>query len=125
MMLNLMIPISLLVVIMIYVLNLIIKRDGKYTDVYIFIVCMVMVIAIFALIIITFIPNLKGTFKSDYQKCVERYYVESKRREVTIDGRELFYVKFKAGDEIETTRAFYDIAEPGIYIKEKNECTLM
>lgn len=119
---NLIILIGIIIIALIFIVNILIEKDSKYMNYYIFIAIAIAGFSIFSLSVAQSLPSIRGSFKSEYNKCREKYYIESKRKEVTIDGREIFYIKFRTGSEIETTENFYRIAEPEDYIKEIEKC---
>lgn len=122
---NLMIYIVLILVAMVFSLSVVLKKENKYTDLIIGIIIFSTIIGIFGIIIITFIPNMQGSFKSDYDKCNEKYFIENKRKFTTFDGVEKYYIKFRTGKEIETTETFYRIAVPYEYIHNKKNCNFI
>lgn len=119
---NLIIYLVLILVVMFFSLSIILKKENKYTDFIIGVIIFSTIIGIFGIIILTFIPNIQGSFKSDYDKCNEKYFIENKRKFTTFDGTEKYYVKFRTGKEIETTETFYKIAVPYEYIHNKKHC---
>lgn len=122
---NLIIYIVLILVAMVFSLSVVLKKENKYTDLIIGIIIFSTIIGIFGIIIITFIPNMQGSFKSDYDKCNEKYFIENKRKFTTFDGVEKYYVKFRTGKEVETTETFYRIAVPYEYIHNKKNCNFI
>lgn len=122
---NLIIYLVLILVVMFFSLSIILKKENKYTDFIIGVIIFSTIIGIFGIIILTFIPNIQGSFKSDYDKCNEKYFIENKRKITTIDGREKYYVKFRTGKEIETTQTFYKIAVPYQFIYNKKNCNFI
>lgn len=122
---NLIIYLVLILVVMFFSLSIILKKENKYTDFIIGVIIFSTIIGIFGIIILTFIPNIQGSFKSDYDKCNEKYFIENKRKITTIDGREKYYVKFRTGKEIETTQTFYNIAVPYQFIYNKKNCNFI
>lgn len=122
---NLIIYIVLILVAMVFSLSVVLKKENKYTDLIIGIIIFSTIIGIFGIIILTFIPNMQGSFKSDYDKCNEKYFIENKRKFTTFDGVEKYYIKFRTGKEIETTETFYRIAVPYEYIHNKKNCNFI
>ena len=122
---NLIIYIVLILVAMVFSLSVVLKKENKYTDLIIGIIIFSTIIGIFGIIILTFIPNMQGSFKSDYDKCNEKYFIENKRKFTTFDGVEKYYIKFRTGKERETTETFYRIAVPYEYIHNKKNCNFI
>lgn len=122
---NLIIYIVLILVAMVFSLSVVLKKENKYTDLIIGIIIFSTIIGIFGIIILTFIPNMQGSFKSDYDKCNEKYFIENKRKFTTFDGVEKYYIKFRTGKEVETTETFYRIAVPYEYIHNKKNCNFI
>lgn len=122
---NLIIYVVLILIIMVFLLSIALKKENKYTDLIIGIIIFSTILGIFSIIILTFIPNIQGSFKSDYAKCNEKYFIENKRKTTLLDGTEKYYVKFRTGKEIETTETFYKIAQPYEFIHNKKNCNFI
>lgn len=122
---NLFIYIGLILLIMTFFINIVVTKTKKYTEIILAIIVAITSIIIVILSIYLSLPNITGAFKSDYNKCIQKYYVEYKRIEKGFYGDERFYVKFRTGNEIETTETFYRIAIPDDYIRESDKCSFI
>ena len=122
---TLFIYIGLILLIMTFFINIIVNKTKKYTEVLLAIIVAITTVMIVILSVYLSLPNISGAFKSDYNKCVQKYYVEYKRIEKGFYGDERFYVKFRTGNEIETTETFYRIANPDDYIRESDKCSFI